>query len=391
MPDDSCPCAGLCTCCSRKRLDATGQQRQETEILEINVRPGWKAGTKITFQEKGEACIVPHGIGRSDEQAPGQALGVTSSHWGQARSALPHAARPAAATDPPGCASRCCWSRHAESSADRRCARPRASSSVCTSLGQQRRPYWLPCAAPGPQATRTRGASPRTSSSCCRRGRTRCSSATATTLCTRTGARAGGGGTPAGTRTNGKGGGGGGSGCPTAPSLQGCPSNGPPAYLQHPPTHPPPNPNAPRRTGCRWRTRCAAQSSSCRHWTAGRCRSPSTKCCPRRCAAALRCAVLHGHVDSGTAAAPASTRASQPRKYDATPAAVTGSQPWWRMQLLTRGISCSEPHLTLALACPFFPSACRLRRWCRARACPSPSTRGRRATCAFGEPSGHGV
>ena len=41
--------------CSRKRLDAsTGQQRQEQEILEIAVRPGWKSGTKITFQEKGE-------------------------------------------------------------------------------------------------------------------------------------------------------------------------------------------------------------------------------------------------------------------------------------------------------------------------------------------------
>lgn len=40
---------------SRKRLDAsTGQQRQEQEILEIAVRPGWKAGTKITFQEKGD-------------------------------------------------------------------------------------------------------------------------------------------------------------------------------------------------------------------------------------------------------------------------------------------------------------------------------------------------
>ncbi|PSC70447.1 dnaJ-like protein subfamily B member 1-like [Micractinium conductrix] len=39
---------------SRKRLDASGMQHPETEILEINVRPGWKAGTKITFQEKGD-------------------------------------------------------------------------------------------------------------------------------------------------------------------------------------------------------------------------------------------------------------------------------------------------------------------------------------------------
>jgi hypothetical protein len=43
----------LCAC-SRKRLDASGVQHQEQEILEINVRPGWKSGTKITFQEKGE-------------------------------------------------------------------------------------------------------------------------------------------------------------------------------------------------------------------------------------------------------------------------------------------------------------------------------------------------
>ena len=41
-------------CRSRKRLDAHGQQRPDSEMLEINVRPGWKAGTKITFQEKGE-------------------------------------------------------------------------------------------------------------------------------------------------------------------------------------------------------------------------------------------------------------------------------------------------------------------------------------------------
>lgn len=44
---------------SRKRLDANGQQRPDSEMLEINVRPGWKAGTKITFQEKGEcSCAI---------------------------------------------------------------------------------------------------------------------------------------------------------------------------------------------------------------------------------------------------------------------------------------------------------------------------------------------
>lgn len=41
--------------CSRRCMDATGQPRQESEILTIEVKPGWKKGTKITFQEKGEA------------------------------------------------------------------------------------------------------------------------------------------------------------------------------------------------------------------------------------------------------------------------------------------------------------------------------------------------
>ena len=60
MRHDAC---AACTCtwvlCSRKRIDANGGQRQEQEILEINVRPGWKAGTKITFQDKGE-CTQKH-------------------------------------------------------------------------------------------------------------------------------------------------------------------------------------------------------------------------------------------------------------------------------------------------------------------------------------------
>jgi DnaJ family protein B protein 4 len=28
--------------------------RTEEEILEVNVKPGWKKGTKVTFPEKGE-------------------------------------------------------------------------------------------------------------------------------------------------------------------------------------------------------------------------------------------------------------------------------------------------------------------------------------------------
>lgn len=40
---------------SRRRIDpSTGVARQESEILTIDVKPGWKKGTKITFQEKGD-------------------------------------------------------------------------------------------------------------------------------------------------------------------------------------------------------------------------------------------------------------------------------------------------------------------------------------------------
>lgn len=40
---------------SRRRLDpSTGVARQESEILTIDIKPGWKKGTKITFQEKGD-------------------------------------------------------------------------------------------------------------------------------------------------------------------------------------------------------------------------------------------------------------------------------------------------------------------------------------------------
>ncbi|GMH43554.1 hypothetical protein BSKO_11476 [Bryopsis sp. KO-2023] len=38
---------------SRRVMEATGGMRDVTEILEINVKPGWKKGTKITFEEKG--------------------------------------------------------------------------------------------------------------------------------------------------------------------------------------------------------------------------------------------------------------------------------------------------------------------------------------------------
>ncbi|QCE16190.1 DnaJ-like protein subfamily B member 4 [Vigna unguiculata] len=38
---------------SRKTVDANGWTVPETEILTIDVKPGWKKGTKITFPEKG--------------------------------------------------------------------------------------------------------------------------------------------------------------------------------------------------------------------------------------------------------------------------------------------------------------------------------------------------
>merc|ERR1711963_1056570 len=39
---------------TRRLLDASGQQTQASQVIEINVRPGWKTGTKITFSEMGD-------------------------------------------------------------------------------------------------------------------------------------------------------------------------------------------------------------------------------------------------------------------------------------------------------------------------------------------------
>ena len=65
---------------SRKVIGPDGQSRREDKVLTINVRPGWKAGTKITFQREGDqrpgkipADIVfiirdkPHPLFRRDE------------------------------------------------------------------------------------------------------------------------------------------------------------------------------------------------------------------------------------------------------------------------------------------------------------------------------------
>ncbi|KAB0801446.1 hypothetical protein PPYR_05800 [Photinus pyralis] len=39
---------------SRRVLQADGSTRKEDKVLTINVKPGWKAGTKITFQREGD-------------------------------------------------------------------------------------------------------------------------------------------------------------------------------------------------------------------------------------------------------------------------------------------------------------------------------------------------
>nr|AEE92843.1 Potato virus X SL1 RNA interacting protein 2 [Nicotiana benthamiana] len=46
---------------SRDVADASGKRMQVVEILTINIKPGWKKGTKITFQEKGneQPGVIP--------------------------------------------------------------------------------------------------------------------------------------------------------------------------------------------------------------------------------------------------------------------------------------------------------------------------------------------
>ncbi|CAN8252281.1 unnamed protein product [Cochlearia groenlandica] len=42
---------------SRSIVDANGRQAQETEILTIDVKPGWKKGTKVKFPDKGNEQV----------------------------------------------------------------------------------------------------------------------------------------------------------------------------------------------------------------------------------------------------------------------------------------------------------------------------------------------
>lgn len=39
---------------SRKVFQADGSSRKEDKVLTIDVKPGWKSGTKITFQREGD-------------------------------------------------------------------------------------------------------------------------------------------------------------------------------------------------------------------------------------------------------------------------------------------------------------------------------------------------
>ncbi|XP_073051825.1 uncharacterized protein [Primulina eburnea] len=45
---------------SRQVVQANGRLVQETEILTIDIKPGWKKGTKITFQDKGNEQLNQH-------------------------------------------------------------------------------------------------------------------------------------------------------------------------------------------------------------------------------------------------------------------------------------------------------------------------------------------
>ena len=57
---------------SRQLRDASGKNMEVSEILEIKVRPGWKQGTKITFEEKGDERpgIIPADIVFVIEEKP---------------------------------------------------------------------------------------------------------------------------------------------------------------------------------------------------------------------------------------------------------------------------------------------------------------------------------
>ena len=44
---------------SRNVTDASGRTERVTETLSVDVKPGWKKGTKVTFPKKGECRARP--------------------------------------------------------------------------------------------------------------------------------------------------------------------------------------------------------------------------------------------------------------------------------------------------------------------------------------------
>jgi DnaJ family protein B protein 4 len=44
---------------SRTVVDSSGQARRMEETLQVDVKPGWKNRTRITFAEKGALCCSP--------------------------------------------------------------------------------------------------------------------------------------------------------------------------------------------------------------------------------------------------------------------------------------------------------------------------------------------
>src|SRR3546814_19080800 len=54
---------GLMFCCLQ-RFDAEGELKDDTKQVTINVKPGWKKGTKITFPNEGDEAtgIIPADI-----------------------------------------------------------------------------------------------------------------------------------------------------------------------------------------------------------------------------------------------------------------------------------------------------------------------------------------
>ena len=47
---------------SRRVIADDGTAKKEEKVLTINVKPGWKSGTKITFQREGDQVASPHCI-----------------------------------------------------------------------------------------------------------------------------------------------------------------------------------------------------------------------------------------------------------------------------------------------------------------------------------------